>query len=141
MASSTFSGPIKAGDVREGAFANVGSVEMVQTAEIAVDATLVQSATMYVPANSEIIDIYVLGQEAYDSATSAGLTVGKTAAGTDFLASVNVKNTGIQRATLTTAQAVLWRNVTTNTKIVATVTSVGQPTTGKVTVVVKYRQR
>ncbi len=141
MASTTFSGPVKSGTVREGASANVGFVPVVQTAEISFDATLTQSATMYLPENAEILDIYVLPQTVYDSATSAGLTVGKTAGAAEFMASVDVKTATLNRGTQTAAISTLWRNITTNTTLVATVTSVGQPTAGKATVVVVYRQR
>lgn len=141
MGASTFSGPLKAGDVREGATANVGFAVMTQTVEIVRDATLVQNGTIYLPANAEILGINSITQVAYDSATSATLSVGYTSGGTEFAGSVNVKNAGNQAASPSVAQGVVWRNITTNTTLVATVTSVGQPTVGKVTVVVTYRQR
>jgi hypothetical protein len=141
MGASTFSGPLKAGTVREGASANVGSAVMVQTAEITFDADLTQEATMYLPQNAEIIGINSVTQVAYNSATSATLTVGTASAGTQFAGSLNVKNTGNQAAAPTAAQGVLWRDIGTSTTLVATVTSVGQPSAGKVTVVVTYRQR
>jgi hypothetical protein len=141
MGASTFSGPLKAGTVREGATANVGSALMVQTAEIVRDATLTQNATMYLPANAEIVSIASITQVAYDSATSATLTVGTASAGTQFAGSINAKSAGNQQASPTVAQGVTWRDIGANTTLVATVTSVGQPSVGKVTVVVTYRQR
>jgi len=59
MGTTVFSGPIKTGTVREGSSANVGNVVLSQTATVAYtdDGTAVSVAT--IPANSQIIDLYV----------------------------------------------------------------------------------
>lgn len=59
MATTTFSGPVRAGTVREGASANVGNVVLSQKGTIAYtdDGTAVAIGT--IPANSQIIEIYV----------------------------------------------------------------------------------
>jgi hypothetical protein len=59
MGTTTFSGPVKAGTVREGSSANTGNVVLSQTATVAYtdDGTAVAIAT--IPANSQIIDLYV----------------------------------------------------------------------------------
>jgi hypothetical protein len=143
MGASTFSGPLKAGTVREGADANVGSALMVQSTTVTRDATLVQTgAAITLPANCEIVDMFATPTVFYDSATSATLSVGTAAAGTQFASGVNVKTGGPTRPTTTAAQAALWRDIgATNLKLYPTVTSVGQPSVGTVTVSVVYRQR
>ena len=51
MATTTFSGPIKAGTVREGASANVGFVKMAQTATWTQSTTAADTGII-IPANS-----------------------------------------------------------------------------------------
>ena len=56
MATTTFSGPIKAGTVREGGSANVGFVEMAQSAAWS-QSTSSTSTGIIIPANSQITEI------------------------------------------------------------------------------------
>lgn len=143
MGASTFSGPLKAGTVREGANSNVGSAIMVQSSVITRDATLTQhGAPIKLPANAEIVDIVAIPTVFYDSATSANLQMGTAQGGTQLAGTCNVKVGGPTRPTLTAAQGALWRDIgATNTTLYPSVLSVGQPTVGTVTVQVFYRQR
>ncbi len=140
MSSSTFSGPIKSGTVRQGTTANLGKAVLQQTGTLAFDATLVQNLTFYIPANCRILDILVDVITAYDSATSATLSVGTAAAGTQYASGVNAKTTGRTRPTFTTAQLTNMDSTSTNTSVVATVTSVGQPTAGSTRITILYVQ-
>lgn len=142
MASTTLSGPLRVGDKEAGISGgpNVGSVVLSQTALISRDATLVQSATFYLPPNSQIVDIVPDVLTAYDSATSATLTVGTAAAGTQYASGVNAKTAGRTRPTFTAAQLTAMADTSTNLSVVATITSVGQPTVGAVRVTVQYVQ-
>ena len=56
MGTTTFSGPVKAGTIREGSSANVGFVEMAQTAAWTQSATG-DSTGIIIPAGSQITDI------------------------------------------------------------------------------------
>jgi hypothetical protein len=142
MGASTFSGPLKAGTVREGAGANVGTAMLVQNTVVTYDADLVQDgAAITLPANAEILDVIVTPTVFYNSGTSATLSIGTASAGTQFASSVDVKTGGPKRPTTTAAQAALWRDIGSSTTFIPTVTSVGQPTAGTVTVSVVYRQR
>ena len=58
MATTTFSGPIKAGTVREGASANVGFVKMAQTATWTQSTTAADTGII-IPANSQITEIII----------------------------------------------------------------------------------
>lgn len=143
MASTTFSGPIKSGTQRDPQNSNVGTTLLVQSTIVTRDATLTQhAAPITLPANAEIVDIVVTPTVFYDSATSATLTVGTAQSGTQFASGVDVKTGGPKRPTTTAAQAALWRDIgATNLALYPTVTSVGQPSVGTVTVSVVYRQR
>ena len=59
MSTTTFSGPVKAGTVREGSSANTGNVVLSQTATVAYTDAGTAVAIATIPANSQIIDLYV----------------------------------------------------------------------------------
>ena len=69
MGTTTFSGPVKAGTIREGASANVGTLVCAQSAAI-TEAASEASTGIIIPANSQIINFYVLIQTAWDGGTN-----------------------------------------------------------------------
>lgn len=140
MGATTFSGPIKAGTVREGAAVNVGKAVMCQMKTVSFDADLTQDAIFYLPANSTIIDIFASATVVYDSATSATLSFGITSGGTEYGGSMNAKLATTLRPTMSAAIQAAMDDIGTNTALYATVTSVGQPTAGSVNVYVTYIQ-
>lgn len=140
MGTTTFSGPVRAGTIREGSASNVGSATLTQSATLTFDATLVQTVSFQLPANAQILDIYADPLVVFDSATSATLSVGTAAAGTQYAGSLDVKTAGRKRMTLTAAIATSMSNVGTTTGVHFTVTSVGQPTAGSLACVVLYKQ-
>ena len=77
MATTTFSGPVKAGTVREGASANVGYVVMAQS-EAITELAANTASSIIIPANSQIINFYVLIQTAWDGGTNT-IDVGTSA--------------------------------------------------------------
>lgn len=140
MGSTTFSGPIKAGTLRDAPGANVGTAVLVQTGTLTYDATLVQNVTFVLPANAMIMDIYADPTVVFNSATSATLSVGLTSGGTEYASSLDVKTAARKRMTLTAAIAESMRTIGTNTNVVFTVTSVGQPSAGALNCTVVYKQ-
>jgi hypothetical protein len=142
MAQTDFAGPLASGDRLPGdpRGANVGLAVLSQTVLISRDATLVQSATINLPVNSQIVTIACDVLTAYDSATSATLTVGTAAGGTQYASGVNAKTAGRTFPTFTAAQLASMDDIGATTAVVATVTSVGQPTVGQVRVTVQYVQ-
>jgi hypothetical protein len=142
MSQTTWSGPLASGDKNAGESGgpNIGLAVLSQTVLINFDATLVQNATTYLPAQSQIVDIVVDGLTAYNSATSATLSVGTTSGGTEYVSGVNVKTTGRKSNGYSAAQLAAMDGIGTNTTVVATVTSVGQPTAGQVRVTYLYVQ-
>ena len=69
MGTTTFSGPVKSGTVREGASANVGFLVAAQSAAITENTTAADTGII-IPANSQIINMYVLIQTAWDGGTN-----------------------------------------------------------------------
>ena len=152
MSRTTFSGPVKSGTNRYTPYKNVGTTVLTQQTPFTFDATLVQSVTLYVPSASKIINVFVDVITAYNSATSATLTMGKTAAGTEYVSGVNVKTAARTTPTFTAAQLTNMQstpvdvssqtanNNGASSTLIVTVTSVGQPTAGTGFVTVEYAQ-
>ena len=142
MSQTTWSGPLASGDRNAGESGgpNIGLVTLSQTALINFDATLVQNATFNIPASSQIVDFYVDVLTAYDSATSATLSAGTASGGTQYLSAVSVKTAARRPNAFSAAQLAAMDDVGTNRSVVATVTSVGQPTAGQVRVTMLYVQ-
>lgn len=142
MSQTTWSGPLASGDRNAGESGgpNIGLVTLSQTAVINFDATLVQDATFNIPASSQIVDFYVDVLTAYDSASSATLSAGTASGGTQYLSAISVKTAGRRSNGYSAAQLAAMDDVGTNRTVVATVTSVGQPTTGQVRVTMLYVQ-
>jgi hypothetical protein len=142
MSQTTWTGPLASGDKNAGLSGgpNIGLAVLSQTVLIDFDATLVQNGTVYLPYDSQIVDIIVDVLTQYNSATSATVSVGTASGGTQYASGVNAK-TGIRvLPTFTAAQLAAMDDIGTNGTVVATVTSVGQPTAGQVRVTYCYVQ-
>lgn len=142
MGQSTWTGPIKAGTVRETAAANVGFVMLSQTATFTQNSTTAVDVTFYLPANAQIISFLNDVLVAYDSATSATLSAGITSGGTEYMSGVNVKAaTGRIAPTYTATQLTNMANITTNTTLICTITVVGATTAGNGRITLNYIQK
>jgi len=142
MSQTTWTGPLASGDKNAGVSGgpNIGLAVLSQTVLINFDATLVQNGTVYLPNDSQIVDILVDVLTLYNSATSATLSVGTSSGATTYASGVNVK-TGVRvLPTFTAVQLAAMDDIDTNGTVVATVTSVGQPTAGQVRVTYRYVQ-
>lgn len=143
MSQTTWSGPLASGDINAGKTGgpNIGLAVLSQTVLIDFNATLVQNGTVNLPFGSQIVDINVDVLTQYNSATSATLSVGTSSAATTYASGVNVK-TGVRVIpTFTAAQLAAMDDIGNNGTVVATVTSVGQPTAGQVRVTYLYVQK
>lgn len=116
----------------------VGSSVMSQTALINFDTDLVQEAVFVLPMEGQLVDIVVDVLTAFDSLTSATLTVGSASAGTQYAGAVDAKTAGRVRPTFTAAQLAAMDDIGVNTSVYATITSVGQPTAGSARVTLLY---
>lgn len=138
--STYMQGAIKSGDgfSQLPSGVGVGTAVMSQTALIGFDADLVQEATFTLPVGAQIEDVLIDVLTAYDSATSATLTIGTASAGTQYAGSVNAKTAARTRPTFSAAQLAAMDDIGTTTSVYVTITSVGQPTAGSVRATIQY---
>ena len=141
--ASYFQGAIKSGDGFSETATGVGTAALSQTVLVNfvaqsgggddnVDATLV------LPVNAQILAVYVDTLVAWDSATSAGLTIGTAAGGTQLLASSDVKSNGRETTAPTAAQLAVWANVGSTNTVYIRVAQSGNTTQGQARVSVLY---
>lgn len=150
MAQTHFSGPVITGTLQTGETngPNQGYVTLYQFVGLTQNSTTAVSNTFYIPVGARIISFQFDVLTAFDSATSATLSVGITAGGTEYVSGVNVKAaTGRIAPTHTAAQLAAMDNVSvvgvaapTTAPIVATITVVGATTAGYVQVGIHYIQ-
>lgn len=146
MASTTFSGPIKAGDIRYTTgstlgynVTNVGYALMAQSAVIdIIGATAADQVVATIPANSQIVDVILNVTTANNDASTATVVVGTSADADAFIPSTSVKSVGTTRGTLDTEATDVG---STDIQVLADFTAAsGDGTTGAATVTVLYIQ-
>jgi hypothetical protein len=149
MGTTTFSGPVRAGTLKSGETngPNVGVVTLMQETALTQNSTTAVSSTLYIPAGSKIINILVDTLTAFNSATTAVLSVGTTAGGTQYASGVDVKTAGRVSPTFTAAQLAAMSNVSvlgipapTTAPVVVTITPTGATSAGYVRVTIVYAQ-
>jgi hypothetical protein len=150
MGTTTFSGPVRSGTLKTGEpnGPNLGFAVLEQETSITQNSTTAVSSTLYIPAGSKIIDIIVDVLTAFNSATTAVLSVGTAAAGTQYASGVDAKTAGRVRPTFTAAQLAAMSNVSvlgvpapTTAPVVVTVTPTGATSAGYVNVTLVYAQQ
>lgn len=126
MGTTTFTGPIKAGDVLDttgttpGLIKNVGFVMMAQTASITQAGTSTAVSTgIVIPANSHIVQIQLLNTVAWNGA-SANISLGVSATSNELVSAVSAGSIGIVALTPGTdaTRTAKWSNVGTSDVIV-----------------------
>lgn len=149
MGATHFSGPVVSGTLQQGETngPNQGFSVLTQSTSITQNSTTAVSSTLYIPAGSEIIDFNIDVLTAFNSATSATLTIGTAAAGTQYVGSIDAKTAGRAAPTYTAAQLAAMNGVTTTgtaapttAPVVVTVTPVGATSAGYVVVTIIYAQ-
>jgi hypothetical protein len=126
MATSTFTGPLKAGDVLNttgttaGTIKNVGFVAMAQTMAITQAGTATAYATsIVIPAYSHILNIQFLTTTAWDG-VAATVSVGTSATSTELVVAQSLGAIGQASAGPGTnaTRTALWTNVGANDVII-----------------------
>lgn len=79
MGQTTFSGPVRAGTIREGASANVGRVVLAQSAAFTFADTGSFASGIILPAGAQIVDMIVDVATAWNSVASDALEIGTAA--------------------------------------------------------------
>lgn len=136
--STYMQGALKSGDGFSEVAGKFGTAVFSQTALINFDTDLVQEAVFTLPKSGQLVDIVVDVLTAFNSLTSATLTVGSASAGTQYAGAVNAKTAGRVRPTFTAPQLAAMDDIGANTSVYATITSDGQPTAGSARVTLLY---
>lgn len=152
MTATHHAGPLVVGPRQTGDTlgANQGYAILCQTANLTQNSTTAVSATLYVPTGCRITNILVDVLTAFNSVTSATLSVGTAAAGTQYASGVDCKTaTGRITPTFTAAQLAAMSGqsvlgvaaaIASPGTVVITITPVGATSAGYVTVAVFYEQ-
>lgn len=136
--STYMQGALKSGDSFSETSTGVGTAVFSQSQVINFNTTLVSEGTFVLPKDCQIVDVVIDVLTAFNSATSATLTLGSASAGTQYAGSVDAQTAGRVRPTFTAAQLAAMDDIDANTTAYATITSVGQPTAGSVRVTILY---
>ena len=138
MATTTFSGPVKAGSIREGATANTGFVLMAQSAVIDIIGATATTTVGIIPANSQIVDVLLNVTTVNNDGGTAAVQVGNSGDTDEYLPATNVKALATTRGTIGTEGTDIG---TSDQTVTATFTAAnGDGTTGAATVTVLYMQ-
>jgi len=146
MATTTFSGPIKAGTIKDTTgttvgtdMKNVGQVLMVQSAAITQSTTAAASGIV-IPANSQIVEMSVYVTTAWDN--SSTLNIGTTSTSTELATGIVVtvveKIKLASQATITDSDA--WEDIGSTDVKIFTDSSATTSDTGVATLTVTYVQ-
>ena len=147
MGTTTFSGPVKAGTIRETTgttvgsdITNVGFVEMSQSKSITLSGTSANTAVGVIPANSQITDVTMDVIIAGDDTNAATLSVGTSANGTAMIAATTAKTIARTRP-IAAAIPALADVGTTDANVIAQFTATdGDGSVGEGVVTVSYIQ-
>jgi hypothetical protein len=144
MGTTTFSGPLRAGTVREGTGINVGRAVLAQTYDSgdltgdAVGNYDVQLGTL--PAGAQIVDI-VIDQVVAATAGTTTVSVGTASGGAQLAAAVATTAGGRFRGTATAATQLAWQIGTTDQAVwVRAAVASATLTAGRFLVTVSYIQ-
>ena len=146
MGTTTFSGPVKAGTIKDTTgttlgsdVKNVGFVVMAQSAIVdIIGASHLNQVIATIPANSQITDVVLNVTTVNNDGGAATVSVGTIADANAFIDAANVKALGTTYGTLDTEATDIG---TTDIQVVADFTGAsGDATTGAATVTVKYLQ-
>ena len=149
MATTTFSGPIKAGTISNTTGTTLGddvrnTGQVVMSQSIMIDAAVAAGTTTYnvgvIPKNSQLLTVILRCAVVSNQGTSATVSVGKTGTAAFLVAATNVKALG-ETTTLATGSLDSADRFSEDTQITATLIAAGTTaTTGQVTVTFTYVQ-
>ena len=149
MATTTFSGPIKAGTISNTTGTTVGddvrnTGQVVMSQSIMIDAAVAAGTTTYnvgvIPKNSQLLTATIRVAIVSNSGTSATVSVGKTGTATYFIGNTDVKTLG-ETSSIANGALDEADRFGSDTQITATLIAAGTTaTTGQVTVTFTYVQ-
>ena len=149
MATTTFSGPIKAGTISNTTGTTVGdnvknTGQVVMSQSILIDPAVVVGTTTYnvgvIPKNSQLLTTTIRVAIVSNASGTATVSVGKTGTAGFFIGNTTVKTLG-ETSTLATGSLDSADRVGADTQIIATLISAGgTATAGQVSVTFTYLQ-
>lgn len=145
MATTTFSGPVRSGTVREGASANVGKMILSQvydSGDLTGDAIGNYDVQLGIlPAGAQIVDIVVDQVVAAAGTGTTTVSVGTASGGEQLMAAVATTAGGRFRGTATAATQLAWQIGSTDQAVwVRNVVGTATLTAGRFLVTVVYIQ-
>ena len=138
MGTTTFSGPVKAGTIREGTGINTGFTLMAQSAVIDIIGATNTTAIGIIPANSQIVDVILNVTTVANDSGTATVQVGYSGDTDEYLPATNVKALGTTRGTIGADGTDIGTSDQTVNAIYTAANADG--TTGAATVTVLYMQ-
>jgi hypothetical protein len=145
MAFSTFSGPVRAGTVREGAARNTGLVALVQSYDTGVVTAGVGNVDVplgILPQGSQIVDITVDQVVVPGGSSTSTVSVGNTTGGAELMAAIATTAGGRFRGTATATTQLAWQTSTSADTPVFVRYAVGTAAgVGRAIITVSYVQR
>jgi len=150
MASTTFSGPIKAGTIANTTGStlgdnvkNVGQVVMTQSSDVALThaTTTATALGIVIPANSQIMNINIVVEELFANSSTTTIAIGDGSGdATDIAAAHNVSATAVGPLKMLQASAGAWDNTGSTDIELYGITVANSATAGKARIVVEYVQ-
>lgn len=151
MTFSTFSGPLRAGTVKEGSGENTGLVQLARSATVgfaAMTTSPTAQALFTLPAGAKIVrfNVEVVTAISGGSVTNVGLTIGDSGTANKYVTTFNTGTSSakVAQATVDAAMVVAQTNNigANDVTIYGTFTAAGgNPTAGSTVVTVEYVQR
>ena len=150
MASTTFSGPIKAGTIANTTgttlgdnVKNVGQVVMTQSSDVALThaTTTATALGIVIPANSQIMNINIVVEALFTNSSTTTIAIGNGSDdATDIAAAHNVSATAVGPLKMLQASAGAWDNIGSTDIELYGITTANSATAGKARIVVEYVQ-
>jgi hypothetical protein len=147
MGNSTFSGPIRAGTVREGTVAagnNSGFATLVQTYDTGnLTGAVVGNVDTLIgnlPAGAQIVDI-VVDQVVASVTGTTTVSIGSTSGGAELMAAVATTAGGRFRGVATAATQLAWMTTAATPIYLRNATAVGTLAAGRFVVTIEYAQK
>ena len=150
MASTTFSGPIKAGTIANTTgttlgddVKNVGQVVMTQSSDVALThaTTTATALGIVIPANSQIMNINIVVEQLFANSSTTTIAIGDGSGdATDIAAAHNVSATAVGPLKMLQASVGAWDNIGSTDIELYGITTANTATAGKARIVVEYVQ-
>jgi hypothetical protein len=150
MANTTFSGPIKSGNIFNTTgttlgenVKNTGAVVLTQSSTVALtQATTTATALgIIIPANSQILSVVIMIEQLFANSATTTIAVGLSSSNaTNLIAAASVSATATIVNPTVPASAGAWRTVGTNDVQLYGITVANSATAGKARIVVTYSQ-